>query len=146
MIDILIYLFLFTTLLFISDNDYKGICFIIITLLTVQSILAYYVSLSLIQDTLFYLVLCSFLDLIMIFCVIINNINNKKYHIGMSILALLAVFANILCVFNYYTFYYFQYSYLLIMEYVFFTIDYKDNFKYAYYIVSLFLILPHMIT
>lgn|SRR5574343_119474 len=146
MIDILIYLFLFTTLLFISTDNYKVICFTIISLLTIQLILAHYVSLGLIQDSLLYLVLCSFLDLILIFCVIVNNINNKKYYIGMSILALLAVFANVLCIFNYYTFYYFQYSYLIIMEYAFFTVEYKDNLKYCYYVTSLFLILPHILT
>lgn len=146
MTDILIYLFIFTALLLISENSYKIICFIIVSLLTVQLILTYYTLFGLIQDPLFYLVLCSFLDLILIFCVIVNNIHNRKYHICMSIIALVAVFVNILTIFDYCIFYYFQYSYLIIMEYVFFTINYKNNLKYVYYLTSLFLILPHILT
>ena len=145
MLNLLVYLFCFVLLFFISKQQYRYICFVIINLLSSQLVLSYYANIGKIQDVLFYLVVLSFIDLLMISSVITNNILNKDYHIIMSIVALGAVFSTLLTIFDYYRFYYFQASYMVVMEYIYFTIKQQERFTILYYLVSLVLIIPHLI-
>ena len=146
MLSLLVYIFCFCSLFFITKQEYKIPCFMLVVVLSFQLILSYYVVTNKIQDILFYLVMLSFLDLIMVSCIIANNIIIKEYNILMSIVAMFAVFSTLLSVFNYYDFYYFQYSPMIIMEYLYFSIKQQQKYTPLYYTMSLLLVVPHLIT
>lgn len=145
MVSFLIYLFCFLVLFFISKQEYKTLCFILVSLISVQLVLSYYANTERIHDILFYLVSLSFIDLVMVVCCIANSIRLKQYSLWVSI-ALVSVFGTLLCIFDYYNFYYFQYAPLFIMEYLYFSIKPQQKFNYAFYICSLLLIVPHIIS
>lgn len=144
MLSFLIYLFCFFILFFISKQEYKILCFILLSLVSVQIVLAYYVYIMTIYDILFYLVLLSFIDLIMVICCIANNIRMKQHILWTSCIALVAVFCTLLCIFDYYNFYYFQYAPMLIMEYLYFSIKPQQKFNLLFYGWSLSLVIPHI--
>ena len=66
MVSFLIYLFCFLVLFFISKQEYKTLCFILVSLISVQIVLSYYANTERIHDILFYLVSLSFIDLVMV--------------------------------------------------------------------------------
>lgn len=145
MASFLIYLFCFLVLFFISKQEYKTLCFILVSLISIQLILSYYANTERIHDILFYLVSLSFIDLVMVACCIANSIRLKQYSLLISGVALVSVFCTLLCIFDYYNFYYFQYAPLFIMEYLYFSIKPQQKFNYTFYICSLLLIIPHII-
>ena len=146
MVSFLIYLFCFLVLFFISKQEYKTLCFILVSLISVQVVLSYYANTERIHDILFYLVSLSFIDLVMVVCCIANSIKLKQYSLWISVVALVSVFCTLLCIFDYYNFYYFQYAPLLIMEYLYFSIKPLQKFNLVFYICSLLLIVPHIIS
>lgn len=146
MVSFLIYLFCFLVLFFISKQEYKTLCFILVSLISVQVVLSYYANVERVHDILFYLVSLSFIDLVMVVCCIANSIKLKQYSLWISVVALVSVFCTLLCIFDYYNFYYFQYAPLLIMEYLYFSIKPLQKFNLVFYICSLLLIVPHIIS
>lgn len=146
MVSFLIYLFCFLVLFFISKQEYKTLCFILVSLISVQVVLSYYANTERIHDILFYLVSLSFIDLVMVLCCIANTIRLKQQSLWISSVALVSVFSTLLCIFDYYNFYYFQYAPMFIMEYLYFSIKPEQKFNHAFYICSLLLIVPHMIS
>ena len=147
MVSFLIYLFCFLVLFFISKQEYKTLCFILVSLISVQLVLSYYANTGRIHDVLFYLVSLSFIDLVMVVCCIANSIRLKQYSLWISSgVALVSVFCTLLCIFDYYNFYYFQYAPLLIMEYLYFSIKPQQKFNLIFYVCSLLLIVPHIIS
>lgn len=146
MTSFLIYLFCFLVLFFISKQEYKTLCFILVSLISVQVVLSYYANTERIHDVLFYLVSLSFIDLVMVICCIANSIKLKQYNLWISGVVLVSVFCTLLCIFDYYNFYYFQYAPLLIMEYLYFSIKPQQKFNLVFYVCSLLLIAPHMIS
>lgn len=145
MVSFLIYLFCFLVLFFISKQEYKTLCFILVSLISVQAVLSYYANTERIHDILFYLVSLSFIDLVMVLCCIANSIRLKQYSLWISGVALVSVFCTLLCIFDYYNFYYFQYAPLFIMEYLYFSIKPLQKCNPVFYSCSLLLIVPHMI-
>lgn len=146
MVSFLIYLFCFLVLFFISKQEYKTLCFILVSLISIQLVLSYYASTERIHDILFYLVSLSFIDLVMVICCIANSIKLKQYSLWIAGVALVSVFCTLLCIFDYYKFYYFQYAPLFIMEYLYFSIKPQQKFNLVFYVCSLLLIVPHMIS
>lgn len=146
MVSFLIYLFCFLVLFFISKQEYKTLCFILVSLISVQLILSYYANTERVHDILFYLVSLSFIDLVMVLCCISNSIRLKQHSLWISGIALASVFCTLLCIFDYYNFYYFQYAPLFIMEYLYFSIKPQQKFSLVFYICSLLLIIPHIIS
>ena len=146
MVSFLIYLFCFLVLFFISKQEYKTLCFILVSLTSVQVVLSYYANTERIHDILFYLVSLSFIDLVMVVCCIANSIRLKQHSLWISGVALVSVFCTLLCIFDYYNFYYFQYAHLLIIEYLYFYIKPQQKFNTIFYICSLILIVPHIIS
>ena len=146
MISFLIYLFCFLVLFFISKQEYKTLCFILVSLISVQLVLSYYANTERIHDILFYLVSLSFIDLVMVVCCIANSIRLKQYSLWISGVALVSVFCTLLCIFDYYNFYYFQYAPMFIMEYLYFSIKPPQKFNPIFYVCSLLLIVPHTIS
>lgn len=146
MVSFLIYLFCFLVLFFISKQEYKTLCFILVSLISVQVVLSYYANTERIHDILFYLVSLSFIDLVMVVCCIANSIRLKQYSLWISGVALVSVFCTLLCIFDYYNFYYFQYAPLFIMEYLYFSIKPLQKFNLVFYICSLLLIVSHTIS
>lgn len=146
MVSFLIYLFCFLVLFFISKQEYKTLCFILVSLISVQIVLSYYANTERIHDILFYLVSLSFIDLVMVVCCIDNSIRLKQHSLLMSGVALVSVFCTLLCIFDYYNFYYFQYAPMFIMEYLYFSIKPQQKFNLVFYVCSLLLIVQHMIS
>ena len=146
MASFLIYLFCFLVLFFISKQEYGTLCFILVSLTSVQVVLSYYANTERIHDILFYLVSLSFIYLAMIVCCIANSIRLKQYSLWISGIALVSVFCTLLCIFDYYNFYYFQYAPLFIMEYLYFSIKPLQKFNPTFYICSLLLMFPHIIS
>lgn len=146
MVSFLIYLFCFLVLFFISKKEYKTLCFILVSLISVQVVLSYYASTERIHDVLFYLVSLSFIDLVMVLCCIVNSIRLKQYSLLMAGVVLVSIFCTLLCIFDYYSFYYFQYAPLFIMEYLYFSIKPQQKLNQIFYICSLLLIVPHIIS
>ena len=146
MASFLIYLFCFLILFFISIQEYKTLCFILGSLISVQTVLSYYANTERIHDILFHLVSLSFVDLVMVVCCIANSIKLKQYNLWISSVALGSVFCTLLCIFEYYNFYYFQYAPLLIIEYLYFSIKPLQKFNPVFYVCSLLLIVPHTIS
>lgn len=146
MVSFLIYLSCFLVLFFISKQEYKTLCFILISLISVQVVLSYYANTERIHDILFYLVSLSFIDLAMVLCCITNLIKLKQYSLWISGVALVSVFCTLLCIFDYYNFYYFQYAPMIIMEYLYFSIKPQQKFNLVFYVCSLLLIIPHIIS
>ena len=146
MVSFLIYLFCFLVLFFISKQEYKTLCFILVSLISVQVVLSYYANTERIHDILFYLVSLSFIDLVMVVCCTANSIRLKQHSLWISGVALVSVFCTLLCIFDYYNFYYFQYAPLLIMEYLYFSIKPLQKFNIVFYVCSLLLIIPHTIS
>ena len=146
MVSFLIYLFCFLVLFSISKQEYKTLCFILVSLISVQLVLSYYASTERIHDILFYLVSLSFIDLVMVLCCIANLIKLKQYNLWISSVALVSVFGTLLCIFDYYNFYYFQYAPMFIMEYLYFSIKPQQKFNLVFYVCSLILIVPHIIS
>lgn len=146
MASFFIYLFCFLILFFISKQEYKTLCFILVSLISVQAVLSYYANTERIHDILFYLVSLSFIDLVMVFCCIANSIRLKQYSLWISGVALVSVFCTLLCIFDYYNFYYFQYAPLFIMEYLYFSIKPQQKLNLVFYVCSLILIVPHIIS
>lgn len=146
MASFLIYLLCFLVLFFISKQEYKTLCFILISLISVQVVLSYYANTERIHDILFYLVSLSFIDLVMVLCCISNSIRLKQHSLWISGIALASVFCTLLCIFDYYNFYYFQYAPLFIMEYLYFSTKPQQKFNLVFYICSLLLIIPHIIS
>lgn len=146
MASFLIYLFCFLVLFFISKQEYKTLCFILVSLISVQLVLSYYANTERIHDILFYLVSLSFIDLVMVICCIANSIKLKQYSLWISGVALVSVFCTLLCIFDYYNFYYFQYAPMFIMEYLYFSIKPQQKFNLVFYVCSLLLIVPHIIS
>ena len=146
MISFLIYLFCFSVLFFISKQEYKTLCFILVSLISVQVVLSYYANTERMHDILFYLVSLSFIDLVMVVCCISNSIILKQHSLWISGVVLGSVFGTLLCIFDYYNFYYFQYAPMFIMEYLYFSIKPLQKFNNIFYICSLILIVPHMIS
>ena len=146
MASFLIYLFCFLVLFFISKQEYKTLCFILVSLISVQVVLSYYANVERIHDILFYLVSLSFIDLVMVVCCIANSIRLKQYSLWISGVVLASVFCTLLCIFDYYNFYYFQYAPMFIMEYLYFSIKPQQKFNLVFYVYSLLLIAPHIIS
>ena len=146
MASFLIYLFCFLVLFFISKQEYKTLCFILVSLISVQVVLSYYTNTERIHDVLFYLVSLSFIDLVMVVCCIANSIILKQHSLLISGVVLASVFCTLLCIFDYYNFYYFQYAPMFIMEYLYFSIKPQQKFSPISYICSLLLIVPHTIS
>lgn len=146
MASFLIYLFCFLVLFFISKQEYKILCFILVSLISVQVVLSYYANTERIHDILFYLVSLSFIDLVMVICCIANSIRLKQHNLLMSGGVLVSVFCTLLCIFDHYNFYYFQYAPMFIMEYLYFSIKPQQKFNPIFYICSLILIVPHIIS
>ena len=146
MVSFLIYLFCFLVLFFISKQEYKTLCFILVSLISVQVVLSYYANTERIHDVLFYLVSLSFIDLVMVVCCIANSVRLKQHSLLISGVVLASVFCTLLCIFDYYNFYYFQYAPLFIMEYLYFSIKPQQKFNLVFYVCSLLLIVPHIIS
>lgn len=146
MVSFLIYLFCFLVLFFISKQEYRTLCFILVSLISVQVILSYYANTERIHDILFYLVSLSFIDLMMVVCCIANSIRLKQCSLWISGVVLGSVFGTLFCIFDYYNFYYFQYAPMFIMEYLYFSIKPQQKFNPIFYVCSLILIIPHMIS
>lgn len=146
MASFLIYLLCFLVLFFISKQEYKTLCFILVSLISVQLVLSYYTNTERVHDILFYLVSLSFIDLVTVLCCIANSLRLKQYNLWLSGIALASVFCTLLCVFDYYNFYYFQYAPMFIIEYLYFSIKPQQKFNPIFYICSLLLIVPHMIS
>lgn len=146
MVSFLIYLFCFLVLFFISKQEYKTLCFILVSLISVQIVLSYYANTERIHDILFYLVSLSFIDLVMVICCISNSIRLKQQSLWISSVALVSVFCTLLCIFDYYNFYYFQYAPMFIVEYLYFSIKPQQKFNLVFYVCSLLLIVPHVIS
>ena len=146
MVSFLIYLFCFLVLFFISKQEYKTLCFILVSLISVQLVLSYYANTERIHDILFYLVSLSFIDLVMVVCCIANSVILKQPILWISCVSLASVFCTLLCIFDYYNFYYFQYAPMFIMEYLYFSIKPQQKFNLIFYVYSLMLIVPHMIS
>lgn len=146
MVSFLIYLFCFLVLFFISKQEYKTLCFILVSLISIQIVLSYYTNTERIHDILFYLVSLSFIDLVMVVCCISTHIILKQHSLWISSVALASVFCTLLCIFDYYNFYYFQYAPMFIMEYLYFSIKPQQKFNLVFYVCSLILIIPHMIS
>ena len=146
MASFLIYSFCFLVLFFISKQEYKTLCFILVSLISVQGVLSYYANTERVHDILFYLVLLSFIDLVMVVCCIANYIRLKQYSLWISGVALVSVFCTLLCIFDYYNFYYFQYAPMFIMEYLYFSIKPQQKFNPIFCVCSLILTVPHMIS
>ena len=146
MASFLIYLSCFLVLFFISKQEYKTLCFILVSLISVQIVLSYYASTERIHDILFYLVSLFFIDSVMVLCCIANSIKLKQYSLWISGVALVSVFCTLLCIFDYYNFYYFQYVPMFIMEYLYFSIKTQQKFNLVFYVCSLLLIVPHIIS
>lgn len=146
MVSFLIYLFCFLVLFFISKQEYKTLCFILVSLISVQVVLSYYANTERIHDVLFYLVSLSFIDLVMVVCCTANSVRLKQYSLWISSVALGSVFGTLLCIFDYYNFYYFQYAPMFIMEYLYFSITPLQKFNPIFYICSLLLVVPHIIS
>lgn len=146
MVSFLIYLFCFLILFFISKQEYKTLCFILVSLISVQVVLSYYANTERIHDILFYLVSLSFIDLVMVLCCISTHIILKQHSLWVAGIALASVFGTLLCIFDYYNFYYFQYAPLFIMEYLYFSIKPPQKFNPIFYVCSLLLIVPHTIS
>mgnify|MGYP003455625763 FL=1 len=143
MTSFLIYLLCFLVLFFISTQEYKILCFILVSLISIQVVLSYYANTERIHDILFYLVSLSFIYLAMIVCCIANSIKLKQHSLWISGVALASVFCTLLCIFDYYNFYYFQYAPMFIMEYLYFSIKPPQKFNPIFYVCSLLLIVPH---
>lgn len=111
-------------------------CFILVSLISVQLILSYYASTERVHDILFYLVSLSFIDLVMVICCIANSIRLKQQSLWISSVALVSVFSTLLCIFDYYNFYYFQYAPMIIMEYLYFSIKPQQKFNPISYTVN----------
>lgn len=146
MTSFLIYLFCFLVLFFISKQEHKTLCFILVSLISVQVVLSYYAATERIHDILFYLISLSFIDLVMVVCCIADSLRLKQYSLWISGVVLGSVFCTLLCIFDYYNFYYFQYAPLFIMEYLYFSIKPLQKFKPTFYICSLILIVPHILS
>lgn len=146
MVSFLIYLSCFLVLFFISKQEYKTLCFILVSLISVQVVLSYYASTERVHDILFYLVSLSFIDLVMVICCIANSIRLKQQSLLISSVTLVSVFCTLLCIFDYYNFYYFQYAPMIIMEYLYFSIKPQQKFNLVFYVCSLLLIVPHIIS
>ena len=146
MVSFLIYLFCFLVLFFISKQEYKTLCFILVSLISVQVVLSYYANVERIHDILFYLVSLSFIDLVMVVCCTANSIILKQHSLLISGVVLASVFCTLLCIFDYYNFYYFQYAPPLIMEYLYFSIKPQQKFNLVFYVCSLILAVPHIIS
>ena len=146
MVSFLIYLFCFLVLFFISIQEYKTLCFILVSLISVQTVLSYYANTGRIHDILFYLVSLSFIDLVMVVCCTANSIILKQHSLLISGVVLASVFCTLLCIFDYYNFYYFQYAPLFIMEYLYFSIKPQQKFNRIFYVCSLILTVPHIIS
>ena len=146
MASFLIYLFCFLVLFFISIQEYKTLCFILVSLISIQVVLSYYANTERVHDILFYLVSLSFIDLVMVFCCIANSIRLKQYSLWISGVVLVSVFCTLLCIFDYYNFYYFQYVPMFIMEYLYFSIKPEQKFNLVFYVCSFILIVPHIIS
>lgn len=146
MASFLIYLFCFLVLFFISKQEYKTLCFILVSLISVQVVLSYYANTERIHDILFYLVSLSFIDLVMVVCCIANSIRLKQCSLWISGVVSGSVFGTLLCIFDYYNFYYLQYAPMFIMEYLYFSIKPQQKFNIVFYVCSLLLIVPHVIS
>ena len=146
MVSFLIYLFCFLVLFFISKQEYKTLCFILVSLISVQVVLSYYANTGRIHAVLFYLVSLSFIDLVLVICCVANSIRLKQYNLWISGVVLVSVFCTLLCIFDYYNFYYLQYAPMFIMEYLYFSIKPQQKFNPIFYICSLLLIVPHIIS
>ena len=146
MVSFLIYLLCFLVLFFISKQEYKTLCFILVSLISVQVVLSYYANIERIHDILFYLVSLSFIDLVMVVCCIASTVRLKHHGLWISGVALGSVFGTLLCIFDYYNFYYLQYAPMFIMEYLYFSIKPQQKFNPIFYICSLLLIVPHIIS
>lgn len=146
MVSFLIYLFCFLVLFFISKQEYKALCFILVSLISVQLILSYYASTERVHDILFYLVSLSFIDLVMVVCCISTHMILKQHSLWVAGVALVSVFGTLLYIFDYYNFYYFQYAPMFIMEYLYFSIKPQQKFNLVFYVCSLLLIVPHIIS
>ena len=146
MASFLIYLFCFLVLFFISKQEYKTLCFILVSLISVQVVLSYYANTERVHDILFYLVSLSFIDLVMVVCCISTHIILKQHSLWVAGIALVSVFGTLLCIFDYYNFYYFQYTPMFIMEYLYFSIKPQQKFNLVFYVCSLLLIAPHIIS
>ena len=146
MASFLIYLFCFLVLFFISKQEYKTLCFILVSLISVQLVLSYYANTERLHDILFYLVSLSFIDLVMVLCCIANSIRLKQQSLWISSVALVSVFCTLLCIFDYYNFYYFQYAPMFIMEYLYFSIKPQQKFNLVFYVCALILTIPHVIS
>ena len=146
MVSFLIYLFCLLVLFFISKQEYKTLCFILVSLISVQLVVSYYANTERVHDILFYLVSLSFIDLVMVLCCISNSIRLKQHSLWVSGVALVSVFCTLLCIFDYYNFYYFQYAPMFIMEYLYFSIKPQQKCNPVFYSCSLLLIFPHMIS
>lgn len=146
MLSLLIYLFVFILLFCIAEKQFKVVCFSIICLLSLQLIFSYHISIGSFDDILLYLVILSFIDLLMVFCIIIKNFIIKDYQIIMSVVAILSVFATLFSIFDYYNYYYLQYAPMIVMEYLYFSIKQQPKFNILYYTTSILLVVPHIIT
>lgn len=146
MVSFLIYLFCFLVLFFISKQEYKTLCFILVSLISIQVVLSYYANTERIHDILFYLVSLSFIDLVMVLCCIANSIRLKQQSLWISSVALVSVFCTLLCIFDYYNFYYLQYIPMFIMEFLYFSIKPQQKFNLVFYVCSSILIVPHTIS
>lgn len=146
MASFLIYLFCFLVLFFISKQEYKTLCFILVSLISIQVVLSYYANTERIHDILFYLVSLSFIDLVMVICCISNSIRLKQHSLWVSGVVLVSVFCTLLCIFDYYNFYYFQYAPMFIMEYLYFSIKPQQKCNLVFYVCSLILIVPHVVS
>lgn len=146
MLSLFIYFFIFILLFCITEKQSKVVCFSIICLLSLQLIFSYYISIGNFDDILLYLVILSFIDLLMVFCVIINNFIIKDYQIIMSSVAILSIFATLFSIFDYYNYYYLQYAPMIVVEYLYFSIRNQLKFNVLYYATSILLVVPHIIT
>lgn len=145
MISFIIYLLCFLLLFTIIKKEYKVVCFLSIIIISIQIVFSYYMNIGKIQDLLYYLIILFVLDLIVLCCIITNNILIKEYKIILSLLALFFIFSTILCIFDYSNFSYLQYSSLVIMECAYFNLKPEQNHSIAYYLISSLLIIPHML-
>lgn len=145
MLSFLTYLLCFSLLFVIVKQEYKIVNFILIIFISFQTILSYYMNTGKIQDILYYLTFLSIIDLFIVASVIINTIIIKDCNIFSSLFVLLTAIATFLCIFDYYTFYYFQYVPMFLMEYCYFTIKPKKEYTNIYYVLSLTLLVFHII-
>lgn len=145
MLSFLTYLLCFSLLFTIVGQEYKVVNFILIIFISFQIILSYYMNTGKIQDVLYYLTFLSIIDLFIVFSVIINTLVIKDCNIFSSSFILLSAISTFLCIFDYYTFYYFQYTPMFLMEYCYFTVKPNREYTNIYYVLSLTLLVPHAI-